>query len=561
MEYRIYLEDNLGYLYNATSDYKVSAEDLTEHEPSLYTFGITYALPNRHVDLQLYLEDDTGIESATLYYHIESQGKNYRDFIFDESRDDYHSGDQATVIHKNSIGDDKEEVVIRHGPLDAHKDNVTALSVDNVTGLSTPTDQISRATGSLPPFPQNTIISYYIKVRDYEGNEITIPEYKSMLDPSFHESSYIKYYLLYDVKPLTDVNQISLNASILDINVADAGNLTADILMSLYADKINATDLPSGREIVLFNSENEDLRNVKSIAYLPKEFKFDIHPETFNYSSPSSKKLFLLHGDPLRYPFDKYSVNLIIEMPYKNVVLSNKSSVNFADSINASWIPSVYLSKSKIDLDNLSTEDQAVCEEFELNFTSSICDKENSTFFNMQFQIKRNYTIATIIIPLLAIFYLLGAIFIFENPSDGISNRLALTLGIFALIFTLPEIINSMKPQTSGPTIADSLLSIIIISTIAFTVSSVISSSSIIRNWFPNRHTWIDGLVFLGVSGIIIGYLSNFPLDISIWLIPIILFGLGYGLLLRILGIKITRPVFGKRKGMETKDTNTYKQV
>jgi hypothetical protein len=105
-----------------------------------------------------------------------------------------------------------------------------------------------------------------------------------------------------------------------------------------------------------------------------------------------------------------------------------------------------------------------------------------------------------------------------------------------------------MKPATSGPTIADSMLSIIIIATIAFTISSVISSSSIIRNWFPNRYTWIDGIVFLIVSGLVVAYFSNFPFDITIWLIPIIVFGLGYGLLLRILGVKITKPIFAKRK-------------
>jgi hypothetical protein len=54
--------------------------------------------------------------------------------------------------------------------------------------------------------------------------------------------------------------------------------------------------------------------------------------------------------------------------------------------------------------------------------------------------------------------------------------------------------------------------------------------------------------VFLIVSGTVIAYFSNYPMDITIWLVPVILFGLGYGLILRILGVKITKPIFARRK-------------
>lgn len=68
------------------------------------------------------------------------------------------------------------------------------------------------------------------------------------------------------------------------------------------------------------------------------------------------------------------------------------------------------------------------------------------SIWHLEIELARNHSISIVIIPLLAIFYLLGAIFIFEISSDNIGNIIALTLGIFALIFTLPEIINSMKP-------------------------------------------------------------------------------------------------------------------
>jgi hypothetical protein len=163
--------------------------------------------------------------------------------------------------------------------------------------------------------------------------------------------------------------------------------------------------------------------------------------------------------------------------------------------------------------------------------------------------ILRNYAIAIIVIPIISIFFLLGAIFIFKNSPDNIGNRLTLTLGIFALLFTLPEIIDSMKPQTSTPTIADSMLSIIIIATIAFTISSIISSSSIIQKWLSKHYTWIDGLVFFIVSGFVIAYFNIYLLDSQLWwLVPVIIFGLGYGLLLRLLGLIINQPLISSFK-------------
>ncbi len=278
-----------------------------------------------------------------------------------------------------------------------------------------------------------------------------------------------------------------------------------------------------------------------------------------------------LYGHPSIFPFDLFYFNLFYVFPVKFSLIQDDifcttfplfavfraSGCDFSDIlidklVRVSWD----LSNSNISViapENLKSE-------FPTNSTNPFYlplsrfkgyeteNVEDFTFLKVNFEIKRNYAIAVIIIPLVAIFYLLGAIFIFENNIDNIGNRLALTLGIFALIFTLPGIINSMKPQTFGPTIADSMLSTILIASIAFTVSSVISSSSVIRKWFPKHHTWIDGIVFLIVSGLVVAYFSNYPIDIIIWLIPIIIFRLGYGLLLRILGVKITKPIFARRK-------------
>ena len=115
----------------------------------------------------------------------------------------------------------------------------------------------------------------------------------------------------------------------------------------------------------------------------------------------------------------------------------------------------------------------------------------------------------------------------------------------FALIFTLPEIIDSMKPMTTSPTIADSMLGLIVISTITFTISSVIRSNSAIQKWFP-KYEWIDGIAFAVVSGFVILYFRQYLFDNTLWwLVPIIMFGLGYGLLLKLYGFKINKPLRG----------------
>jgi hypothetical protein len=249
----------------------------------------------------------------------------------------------------------------------------------------------------------------------------------------------------------------------------------------------------------------------------------------------------LLSGYPNLYPFDQYYTNLIV-LPSEDI---ESNTLNVSKNIKIDHIGEVTserLLNPNLDTSSLKLSENNIIKPQLLpsNFHQ---ENLNSSFINIYGEFKRNYTILQIIIPLLAIFFLLGAIFIFENSSDNIGNRLTLTLGIFALIFTLPEVIDSMKPQTSGPTIADTMFSIIIIATIAFTISSVISSSSIIRNWFPRHHSWIDGIVFLIVAGIVIAYFSTYPIYITLWLVPIIVFGLGYGLLLRTLGIKITKPL------------------
>jgi len=107
--------------------------------------------------------------------------------------------------------------------------------------------------------------------------------------------------------------------------------------------------------------------------------------------------------------------------------------------------------------------------------------------------------------------------------------RLTLALSVFALIFTLPQFVKDLKPVTSTPTVADALIGIIIVAAIGYTVSSVISS--IVKS---RSGRFIDIIVFFVISGIALYFLVQYPPDIYGWLIPAILLGLGYGLIIQI---------------------------
>jgi tetratricopeptide (TPR) repeat protein len=270
------------------------------------------------------------------------------------------------------------------------------------------------------------------------------------------------------------------------------------------------------------------------------------------YNSHASDTSISLTGNPSEFPFDHYSVSLRLIIPYnaRNIEYSN----HYDKSVNSSLVPS--FDESMV---NQNTCPSSTGVSLSSSNESSLCDMNPSlikyikpSVWLIHFDFKRNYTAAAIIVPMLAVFYLLGAIFILESTTDQLTIRLAITLGIFAFLFTFTPIINQMKPPptvTKVPTIADSLVTVVLVATIAFSVSSVISGSPVIRNKFPEGSIWIDRIVFFFVSGIVIWYFSNYSLDITIWLVPVIIFGLGYGLLLRTSGLKIAETIERGFKG------------
>src|SRR5262249_35143817 len=98
------------------------------------------------------------------------------------------------------------------------------------------------------------------------------------------------------------------------------------------------------------------------------------------------------------------------------------------------------------------------------------------TFLSLKFDVKRNYSIYAVIIPLLLVFYLLGAIFILSSRAN-LHKRVTLAVAVFAFIFAFTTVGENLKPlnPSGNPTFYDFLISTLVIATISFTVGSFIS--------------------------------------------------------------------------------------
>lgn len=354
----------------------------------------------------------------------------------------------------------------------------------------------------------------------------------------------------------------------------DINNQTAHIKFSFYDPSVN---VERGRDLPYLHSNvtcttriciGVDLlqnNTVKDKVLIPIKDSIDCRGYGYIavYNLPSSKfqsltpscpsfplrpwpASFTLIGDPSEFPFDQYSLRLRLVIPYnsQNINYSNQYSNSIYSILNPSFHNTTLPGYTTLHCNGSeSSNESSWC-----GMDSRIISDEKPNLQIISFDFKRNYTVAVIIIPMLAIFYLLGAVFILESTTEQLPIRLAITLGIFAFLFTFTPIINQIKPATvtKVPTVADSLVTIILVATIAFSVSSVVSGSPVFRKNFPLGSVWIDRIVFFVISGIIIGYFWHYPFDIKIWIVPLIIFGLGYGLILR------TRR--GKEKGTKITD-------
>jgi hypothetical protein len=550
LQYKLYFEDNLGYHHNS------GYEQLKFEEPDL-TSPVLWDDPKVSICPP---EKIKNLESTLISYADDINGFNIDNncFILYENM----SRPESPLLFY--IGIMENNTGVKNATLFYSTDLRSTekyMSKDLIIVRSPSQFNVYYAIGTFPSLNYDANLAYYIETYDFAGNKDTSKNYtltfinsnpspgKSILDNETTANLEIKQI---------DNRNLEVEARI-DIEIGE------DTIFSSY-DNLFEPRRTSIMVLSVNNNFDGFVNGFENSTFVDEDNIYLDSSEgivsTF-YPAKASGSLKLI-GDRSLYPFDKYYVNLVIIIPVGNAALEDGAIINdeikwgvvtLDNQVKSSWdgvnseITTINSNNNAMGMHGLDSlylcDNQMIFDNDES--TLSYCgvrSHNDQSFLNVRIDLARNYLISIIVIPLFSIFFLLGAIFIFENSLDNIGNRLTLTFGIFALLFTLPEIIDSMKPQTSAPTIADSMLSIIIIATIAFTISSIISSSSTIQKWFPKHHTWIDGIVFVIVSIFVITYFNKYLLYSQLWwLVPIILFGLGYGLLLRVLGIKINKPL------------------
>jgi hypothetical protein len=516
VDYRLYFKDNLGYSYNYTNQqYIVPVLSNDTTPPNFVDVGAETGTTIRTpTELYAQIEDNSisnlkTLKNVTIFYFTSSNQTISNRTIF------YFTSSNQTISNRTMTYD-----VINYNYM-----------------------------GSIDPFFRNTTLLYWIKACDYSNNCNTKPQ---ITEPP-------KILNITSSQAESEIdNSIIINTNILNIDVA---NMSSRFEIQVGSGNLDGDKIP---HIPFIQGENFDYNNNKSITNMDifelplKHITLKGDPDIVRFSSERESEQVSLFGNPETYPFDTYNLNLVLAIPVSNINITEGTS-EIDESVMDNWEASD-LKVSEIDNKNSTIRNLLKkCKNDTGNFSSSfLCisylrDNGNSassdeySFAQIQIGFHRNYTILAIIIPIIAIFFLLGAIFILDIEELG--NRLTLSLGVFALIFTLPDVIERMKPQILQiPSVAESLISIIIISTIAFTVSSIISNVSSIKQ-HPTAWIWIDRIIFFGISGIIIYYMVNYRPDLTIWLLPLILFGLGYGLLVRIFkGKEKTSPSKGNSK-------------
>jgi hypothetical protein len=561
VRYNVYLKDDMGYTYNSSDNdrnsYHVFKDENGPVPESLLVCNASMDFKTCSKNQDNHTQVYNGADGLVAYSNITENG----------------SGTLSAQLFASY--NDSSNSVNPVGPIYMHKVNETDV------GRNT---EIFKANLNFN-LPENRNIIFHVNATDHAGNPTREDSYKAF-NEFIHSCSE---------HPDPASNKFIFEVSTLDINPRERTVLVGINFTQngISKDVINNRVFTALPFIDGINVDSKLRTNYKNYFAIPiNGTQSDSSGCSFDISG--SKKMWLsLWGDTSDYPFDRYTFNIYFVpppmekkfidarttfVPLKSMKISSDtpSIINYPDpfvtnldhqclriakSIFASpFVDRWFASNSQIcpPIFGPGTPEPNSVRFEDINGTeyANVTDtlRSHIPLLNVQVKlerdIERDHTIAVIIIPILSIFYLLGATFMFEqtkrDSNDAIGNRLLLTLGIFALIFTLPQILDQMKPETSASTVGDSLLSIIVVASIAFTVSSIITSTSTIKRWFPSRFTWIDGITFIIISIVVILLLWNYNLYITLWLVPIIIFGLGYGLLLRILGLKINIPLWSK---------------
>jgi membrane protein YqaA with SNARE-associated domain len=217
----------------------------------------------------------------------------------------------------------------------------------------------------------------------------------------------------------------------------------------------------------VFGSFHNQTGNISSIGF----GSFDATIGKDNSSSTRLKPYFpLLSGNPLAFPLDHYSVDLFIRIPFTHITINNKGGT-YGDWYKATWIatdPEITLCTNSTSHSNFVKCDPPTGNDPSMN---------TDTFLKIYTEFNRNdFAFWTITFPILFIFFLLGIICFLEPTEHYLVGRIAITLGVFAFVFTFDTILPGVKPHyiLNISTFADFLLKLVLVAAIAFTISSLI---------------------------------------------------------------------------------------
>jgi hypothetical protein len=416
------------------------------------------------------------------------------------SKDTYYS-DQSVIVKadvSDGSGTGIKNVTLNYSIGSNSENKTTNMNLYTKAGSG-------RYLALIPPTNESnfTTVNYYVTAFDNLGN-------KGQGSGNYNTTKMNRIFS----------NKINTSMSVDEL---DSRNLNSKIKISIIGENINESTIHN-MPILVGNGDINNTDKALSIWFEKEPINNSVMGVKLTKSQDINSS-FSLFGPPTLFPFDTYYLNLITEIPISNATI-NDNQVNFAPAVNSSWIPHVSYNETNNESNPISEE---LCNKITEFKGYQLCKNVGVTFKNIRITFERNYTIQAILIPIIAIFFLLGSIFVLKTLSEDLSNRLVLTLSIFAFIFTFTPIIDGIKPTNIfSLTIADFLITVLIVATIAFSVSSVIAS--------VYGRIWIDKVMLIFVVILILsyGYQFSYGGPTAWWVFPIIILGLGYGFLLKI---------------------------
>lgn len=488
VNYTVYFKDNLGYFNDSKGEYFVK-RDITN--PIFIKFPkLTNVIANplHKVSFTFIIKGEgSAIKNATLYYRINTTASRFSQPI----------------------------------PLNR-------ISGDNWMGT-----YIAKIPNN---YPANTLVKYFVEAYNSAGNRRIQSGWYLIknINSSQGEMRDNIHVTGIDGQNLTASAKIGIHGHAPEfllnedrgIEAINAHNITDTFSKDPFVIPLrhelgpfNNTVDPFGTNI---NTTKHDYASILSGNALKSNDEFFSNNGT-DFKPPQLR----LIGDTSKFPFDRYNLTLILAIPAQNMRLEN--IITYDKSVDSSWVPKIHVS-------NLSG--QYIIHFFNNTFPKLIPElnpnRNNVTFQKVDLELQRKYNfgapIYLVTVPLFAIFFFLGATFVFKSSLiDQLAARFAITIGMFTFLFTFSPIIDKQKPAIINgiPTVADFLVTAIILSTIAYTIGSAIGyNTRRVRGALI-----VDIIIFVIMAGFISVFVNLYKITIEPWQIIIIILGLGYGLI------------------------------